>query len=162
MFDIGKEENRLIKRGLNAIDDVIATIALSGVIALTVINVTLRYVFSRPAPWVEEIALGLFIWAVFIGVSSAMKRGGHIGVDYFVNKMPRSARIVSEIIRAAAIYYVLIYVFIYLGYNLTIQASSKLTPILGIGYHMIDMAVPIAGVLATIHFTVSLIRSYKT
>lgn len=162
MFDKGKGENKLIKRWLNAIDDVVATIALIGVIGLTVINVILRYVFNSPAPWIGEIAIGLFIWVVFIGVSSTMKRDGHIGVDYFVKKMPRGFRIISEIIRAAAIYYVLIYVFIYLGYDLTSQATSKLTPILGIGYHMIDVAVPIAGILTTIQFTKTLIRSYKT
>lgn len=151
----------MVKRWLNAMDDIVATFALVGVITLTCINVLFRYLLNRPVPWVEEIALGLFIWLVFIGISSTMKRDGHIGVDYFVNMMPRPFRIISEIIRAAAIYYVLIYVFVYLGYDLASQATSKLTPILGISYQMIDIAVPIGGAITAIHFTRTLIRSFQ-
>src|SRR5690625_4072010 len=121
-----------IKRWLASIDDVIGTIALIGVIVLTGFNVFFRYALSHPIPWVEEIAIGLFVWLVFIGISSTMKRNGHIGVDYFVKKMPKPLRIVSIIIRALAIYYVLFYVFIYLGYSFASQSANKVTPILKI------------------------------
>jgi TRAP-type transport system small permease protein len=152
----------MIKGRFNVIDDVISTIALVGVVGLTGINVILRYAFNFPVPWVEEVVLGLFIWLVFIGMSSTMKRDGHVGVDYFVNMMPRPVRILSEIVRAAAIYYVLIYVFIYLGSSLMLQATNKLTPILGLSYQMIDIAVPIGGLLTAIHFTKKLIRTFQT
>ncbi|NEU31004.1 TRAP transporter small permease [bacterium LRH843] len=150
-----------MKRWFNAIDDVIATIALVGVIGLTIVNVFTRYVLNHPVQWVEEIAIGLFIWLVFVGVSSTMKRDGHIGVDYFVNKMPRPVRIVSQVIRAVAMYYVLFYVFIYLGLSLVSQAADKVTPILTISYQLIDIAVPIGGLLAAVHFTRSLIRTFR-
>jgi TRAP-type transport system small permease protein len=152
----------MIMKWFNAIDDVISSIALSVIILLTGINVFCRFVLNNPITWAEEIAVGLFIWFVFIGVSSAMKRNSHIGVDYFVNKMPKPLRIVCSIIRAAAIYYVLIYVFIFLGYELTSQAVSKVTPVLGLSYQLIDIAVPLGGLLATIHFTRVLIKSFKT
>jgi len=141
----------VIKRGLNVVDDVVATIALAGVILLTGFNVLFRYIFNSPIAWTMEIALGLFIWFVFIGISSAMKRDGHIGVDFLVKKLPKSLSILSEIIRAAAVYFVLIYVFIYLGFNF--MATDKLTPILGINYQLINIAVPIGGAITAVHFT---------
>lgn len=146
-----------MKYWLKNIDDVIATIALIGVIGLTVLNVIGRYAFNHPVQWAQELSIALFIWFIFIGVSSSMKRNGHVGVDYFVNKLPRPLRIFSEIIRAGAIYFVLIYVFMYLGSKLAIQASNKITPILGISYEVIDMAVPLGGLLTLIHFTLQLI-----
>ncbi len=152
----------MIKRLLAGIDDGIAMIALIGIIALTGLNVFLRYVLNMPMPWAEEIALGLFVWLVFIGVSAAMKREGHIGVDYFVKKMPLPLQIICHFIRALAIYYVLFYVFVYLGYDLSAQAASKVTPILGISYRFIDIAVPVGGLLASIHFTKTFIRSLQT
>lgn len=151
----------MISRSINNLDDLLSTIALVGVVGLTGINVIARYVFNHPVPWIEEVALGLFIWLVFIGISSTMKRESHVGVDYFVNMMPRPIRILSEIIRAVAIYYVLLYVFIYLGTTLTLQATNKLTPILGLSYQLIDISVPIGGALTAIHFTKSLIRSFR-
>lgn len=151
----------MVKRLFTLIDDGIGTIALIGIILLTGANVFLRYIVNQPITWLEEVAIGLFIWLVFIGISSAMRRNGHIGVDYFVKKMPRPLKLISHIIRAVAIYYVLIYVFIYLGFDLTSQAVNKVTPILGISYSLIDLAVPIGGILTTIHFTKTFIDSFQ-
>lgn len=150
-----------MKNWLKNIDDIIATLAVVGVISLTILNVVSRYVFNQPIQWAEELAIALFIWFIFIGVSSSMKRNGHVGVDYFVNKLPRPLKIVSEFIRAGAIYFVLIYVFIYLGSKLALQASDKITPILGISYEIIDVAVPLGGLLSAIHFTFQLVDKYR-
>jgi TRAP-type C4-dicarboxylate transport system permease small subunit len=149
------------KKWFHVLDDGISTIALFAIILLTGTNVFSRYVLNKPLPWVEEIAIGLFVWLVFIGISSAMQRGSHIGVDYFVQKLPRPLRILSVIIRAIAIYYVLFYVFVYLGFTFTAQASSKVTPILGISYQVIDIAIPIGGVFTAVHFTRAFIRSIQ-
>jgi TRAP-type transport system small permease protein len=151
----------MLKKWLYSIDDIISVIALSIISVLTILNVIFRFILNNPIVWAEEITLGLFVWLVFIGVSSAMKRDGHIGVDYFIQKMPRFFRILSKIIGAAAIYFVLIYVFMYLGMDLTSKAGSKVTPILGISYQYIDIAIPIGGFLTAIHFTIKLIRSFQ-
>lgn len=152
----------MIKKIFDPIDDIISTLALTAIITLTVVNVFLRFVLNSPVAWAEEISVGLFIWLVFIGVSSAMKRDNHIGVDYFVNKMPIPLKIIAIIIRALAIYTALFYVLIYLGFSLTAQAHSKVTPILAISYQFIDIAVPIGGFLTLIHFTRTLIRNIKS
>lgn len=151
----------MIKTWFNRLDDIIATIALTGVLFVTITSVFYRFILSKPFAWAEEVTLGLFIWVVFIGISSAMKRGGHIGIDYFVERMPKPLQIASKIIRAGVIYYVLIFVLVYLGYELTSQASSKLTPVLGISYQWIDIAVPIGGLLTAYHFSRNLISSFR-
>ncbi|MCM3179113.1 TRAP transporter small permease [Cytobacillus horneckiae] len=149
----------MVIKWLKGIDDIIATVALAGIIVFTSLNVFFRFVLNNPISWAEEITLALFIWMVFIGISSAMKRDGHVGVDYFVKKMPKPLRILSSIVRAVAIYYALIYVLIFLGLDLTSYAENKLTPVLGLSYQFIDIAVPIGGLLTAIHFTRKLIRS---
>lgn len=151
----------MIKKIFDPIDDIISTLALTVIITLTVTNVFLRFVLNSPVAWAEEISVGLFIWLVFVGMSSAMKRDNHIGIDYFVNKMPRPLKIAAIIIRALAIYSALFYVLIYLGSSLTAQAQSKVTPILTISYQYIDIAVPIGGLLTVIHFTRLLIRNLQ-
>lgn len=151
----------MLKKWFNPIDDIISVIAISIISFLTIINVFCRFVLNSPISWAEEITLGCLIWLIFIGISSAMKRDGHIGVDYFIQKMPKAMRNVCTIIGAAAIYFVLIYIFIYLGFELASQASSKVTPVLGISYTYIDLAVPIGGLLTAIHFTFKLIRSFQ-
>lgn len=150
-----------MKVWFNRLDDFIATCALTGVLFVTIVSIFYRFILGRPFAWAEEVTLGLFIWLVFVGVSSAMKREGHIGIDYFVERMPLLARRAALIIRAIVIYFVLLYVLVYLGFQLTAQASSKLTPVLGISYQFIDIAVPIGGLLAAYHFSRTLITSFR-
>lgn len=152
----------MIRKWFNPVDDILSTFALTAISVLTIINVICRFVFNNPIVWAEEVTLGCFVWLVFIGISSAMKRGGHIGVDYFLNKMPRPLRIVFTVIGAIATYYVLIYVFVYLGMQLTSKAASKLTPVLGLSYQYIDIAVPLGGLLTAIHYTFNLVRSFRS
>ena len=151
----------MVGKWINQIDDVIATIALTGILFITIVSVFYRFVLENPFAWAEEVTLGLFVWLVFIGVSSAIKRGGHIGIDYFVEKLPRPLKLVAIGIRAAAIYFVLIFGFIYLGYDLMSQAASKVTPVLGISYQWIDLAVPLGGLLTAYHFSRQLIKSFR-
>ena len=150
-----------MKKWLYNLDDAIATSCLSLIILLTGINVISRYIFNSPFAWMQEISLGLFIWMVFIGISSTMKRDGHVGVDYFVLKMPKTLRIVSNIIRAIAINLVLIYIFIVLGFELINQSSNKLTSVLGINYQIIYLAIPLGGAITAFHFTKKFIYSFK-
>lgn len=137
----------------NKIDDFLASIALVGLIGITVANVTFRYIFNAPIPWGEEVSLGLYVWFVFVGTGSAMKRDGHIGIDYFVEKMPSRLKKFMVGFRTIIIYFVLLYVFIYLGYELTAQAGDKVTPTLGISYQWIDVSVVVGGILTLYHFT---------
>jgi len=151
----------MLKKWLYSIDDILAVIAISTVSILTIVNVFCRFILNSPIAWVEEVTLGCFVWLVFIGISSAMKRDGHIGVDYFMLKLPKNLRNILNVVGAAVIYFVLIYIFIYLGWDLATNASGKLTPVLGINYLYIDIAVPLGGFLTTIHFTIKLIRSFR-
>ncbi len=151
----------MIAKWFNPIDDILSVLAIIGISALTIINVFCRFVLNSPISWVEEITLGFFVWLVFIGMSSAMKRGGHIGVDYFIMKLPKVFRNIFNLVGAAAIYFVLIYVFMFLGTELTAQAGMKLTPVLGLSYQYIDFAVPFGGFMTAVHFTVRLIKSFQ-
>lgn len=162
LFLIPALEGSNLKKILYDIDDYLSTIALAGVIVLTVLNVILRFVFSAPIAWVEEVALALFIWVVFIGMSASLKRGGSIGVDYFVNKFSPKFRKIADALRYLAMYFVLIYVFIYLGGMLTEQASVKLTPVLAFSYSWIDIAIPLGGFLAFCHLTILVIKDFKS
>lgn len=141
----------MINKWINQVDDIIATIALAGIISFTSANVIFRFVFNNPFSWSEEVSLGLHIWVVFIGISSAMKRDGHVGIDYFVEKLPELPKKIAVIIRSLVIYTVLLYVFIYLGIKFTMQIST-ITPVLGISAKWIVVAVPIGGAFTLYHY----------
>lgn len=148
-----------MKKWLHNIDDFIASIALIGVVSITIANVIFRYIFNMPIHWAEEVSLAMYVWLVFVGASSTMKRQGHIGIDYFVEKLPESLKKVSKFLRSAILYFVFFYVLIYLGFELAANAGAKVTPTLRVSYIWIDVAVPLGGLLITYHYTRNLTKS---
>lgn len=133
------------------IDDVFGMISLVVIVTVTILSVFMRYVIGDPIKWTEEVVLALFVWFTFLGASSATKWDKHIGIDFITDLMPAKIQTVLKYFRYLLLIAVSGVVFIYLGWNLAIRAYHKLTPVLGIKYTYIDLALPLAGILIIIH-----------
>lgn len=72
-------------------------IGLTGVLAVTLMQVILRYVFKSPVTWAEEIARLFEAWVIFLGSYIALRKGVHVSVDFFVKMMPRTTQRVITI-----------------------------------------------------------------
>lgn len=148
-----------MKKILYNLDDYIAVIALSGIIMVTSLGVLMRFVIGSPLTWVEEVDLALFVWLTFIGVSTVMKQDGHVSIDYVVNKFPRPVIKFFYVFRNIILYIIFIWVFIILGFQLTIQSLNQLTPVLSIKHAYIDLAVPLGGIMSIIYLTLYLVKT---
>ena len=56
---------------------------------LILLQVFFRFVIYIPFPWSEEAARYLMIWMGMLGSVVALENKRHIGVDFFVDKMPK-------------------------------------------------------------------------
>ncbi len=77
-----------IDRGLSVV--VAMLYAVLTIVAFA--QVVVRYGLGGSLPWSEEAVRFLFIWLSFLGFSVTMNRGGHIGVDFFVDLAPRAVK----------------------------------------------------------------------
>lgn len=68
-------------------DGCVAAIYAASILVMC-IQVVLRYVFSEPLPWAEELSRYFFIWIVYLGAAIASRRAAHLEVDYFVRHLP--------------------------------------------------------------------------
>lgn len=50
-------------------------------VAITLLQVVLRYAFNAPLRWSEELARYVFVWISFLGLYLAYRRGAHLGLD---------------------------------------------------------------------------------
>lgn len=55
---------------------------------LILLQVFFRFVIYIPFPWSEECARYLMIWMGMLGSVIALKQGRHIGVSFFMEKLP--------------------------------------------------------------------------
>ena len=59
-------------------------------------NVVLRYVFDSGWPGAEELSRLAFVWLVFVGVASSMRRGELMSFSLIRDRFPRVARLLID------------------------------------------------------------------
>ena len=139
------------KNILSHFDDILASICMVIVIGVTVVGVFMRYVVKSPLAWVEEVSMFFFVWLALLGSASATKIGGHVSIDFIVEKMPKNVRRVIDMVVAIVVSVTLVVIIKY-GLDLALQAKIKVTPILRVPYTYIDIAIPIGLVWMLIHY----------
>lgn len=69
----------------------------TAVVVILCAQVVFRYFVGTSLDWIEEVSRILLTWLTFIGAAVALKRNGHIAVDYFVTLLPDRIRYYFEI-----------------------------------------------------------------
>ena len=68
-------------------EEVILAIVVALLFTTVISNVLIRYLPFQII-WTEEFAKYLFVWTIFMGVSSAVKYDDHVRVSFFVDLLP--------------------------------------------------------------------------
>ena len=99
------------------------------------------------AQWTEELAKFLLIWVSLLGGAVAFGRGSHLGVDYFVGKLDRSASQWYRMIVHAIVLFFAIAVLVVGGARVASDALTmeQTTPVLGWKMGHVYLALPISG-----------------
>jgi len=79
-------------RALAGILEVVVVACFFAIFALTVVLVVLRYAFNSSIHGGNELVEYLFIYTSAIGAAAALARREHIGITYFVDKLPPAVR----------------------------------------------------------------------
>lgn len=81
----------------NTIEESFVSLLLVAMTLLVFFEVVSRFVFNIGFQWLEEVTLTLGAWFVLFGASYGVKVGAHIGVDAFVQSLPKRARKLTAI-----------------------------------------------------------------
>lgn len=130
---------------------IVILVALTCVmVSITFAQVFARYVLSNPLHWSEELARYCFVWIVFIGASAALKRGAHIGVDFFVMHLSeRSVRFLS--IPVKLFVSIFLAVLIMNAIPVIQKNMSQLSPAIGLPMGIVYLAIPISAAIMLIY-----------
>jgi C4-dicarboxylate transporter DctQ subunit len=93
------------KDGRRGIVDEIEETAIAAILGLmtliTFANVIARYVFNSNILWALELTVFLFAWLVLLGVSYAVKKTAHLGVDAVINLLSPGPRRILALVSVA-------------------------------------------------------------
>jgi len=67
------------------------------IIAITIYEVVMRYVFTRPTIWVHETSDHLFAFSFLLGGAYTLSQGGHVKVDVLYNHFSERSRVILDI-----------------------------------------------------------------
>lgn len=151
--------NKLLKKLGQDFELYIGSIFLSITSVIVVMNVFTRYFLKFTYAWAEEIAVGAFVWVIFLGLANSYKTGFLIGVEAVMKLLPKKARTVVEFI-AATIVLVLSSIMFYFSL-LYVASSTKLTNALELPYSIIYVSMIISFALITIYAIYFAVQSFR-
>jgi len=61
------------------------------------VQVVMRYVFSSPFMWAEEVARYLLVWISCLGSAYAVRKGMHISIAFVKDMFPSPVRVLLTI-----------------------------------------------------------------
>lgn len=157
-----------LKKILKNLDAIVACTTLAGCVILVNANIILRYFFSAPIKWSEEVVTGLFVWTSFIGSAYAYRRHEHLGVDILVKFLPEKVRrVVSSVIAVIELLFLIMLTVISAQYcyHLVFSRSGAfklvLSDYLRIPKIWNGIAVPLGFGLSTYHSVRFMIHRFK-
>jgi TRAP-type C4-dicarboxylate transport system permease small subunit len=133
------------------IDEYLGMILMAFIVLLACANVFMRYVIGAPWGWVEEVTIFAFVWLTMFGAAAVINAEGHCAIDVIARKLPPKGRRVLDIIVHLTNVVTLVFLIWY-GFELAMSAGGKTTPMLGIPYTYVDLAIPVGCALMLLHY----------
>jgi TRAP-type transport system small permease protein len=125
-------------------------------VAVVMSGVFARYVLSSPMPWTEEMARFLMNWMALLGASIATRYRAHLGLLYFVQKLPlplqRLAKLFMDILIMIFLYFLTVE-----GVKMAAAAKGQVEPTTGMTMNYILICVPLCGLLMFIQLALQMI-----
>ena len=125
-----------------------------GVLVVDVLwGVFTRKVLGDASVWTEELAIFLLIWVSLLGAAVALRRGAHLGIDYFMEKLAIRNRVITEVIVFALICAFSIYVMLIGGIDLVLSTleMNQRSPVFNLQMGYVYLAVPISGLFMALY-----------
>lgn len=108
------------------------------------LQIVFRNVFKVSMMWSIEVALICFMWAVFLGAAVGLRYRRHYTVELFPERFVKT-NLVLDIISHVVVF-VLIYIFVYHGYQYAVIGFSKMSTSISMPQGYLFASLPIGGV----------------
>lgn len=137
----------------------IGSVFIAVTVIVVIMNVFTRYVLKFTFFGAEELAVGCFVWTIFLGTAAAYKEKALIGVEALVVLLPKKGRDVLAFFTYLLLL-VLCSVMLYFSFTY-VASSSKITAALEVSYAYINTSIIISFALMTFYTLIFVVKSFK-
>ena len=82
----------MVAKAFGYIEETLIVVGIVFMTAMNFANVVSRYYFRNSFSFTEEITIMTFVWVSMLGIAVGFKRMSHLGMSYFVDKLPDSMK----------------------------------------------------------------------
>lgn len=136
--------------------DAVSGLLLAAVLAVTLLQVAARYVFSWSVPWSEELTRLTFVWMVMI----AAVGGAHMRIDFFIERVPTAIRRWLQLVLAALCVAMLV-LMAWQSFGLIDLTRNDRYVALNVSVQILYWSVPVGCGLWLIAIAVSAVREFR-
>jgi TRAP-type C4-dicarboxylate transport system permease small subunit len=154
---------RTVKKVLDRTLEVLVMLVVAVLVLDVLWQVFTRLVLKNPSTRTEELATFMLIWVSLLGAAVALNRGAHLGIDYFVSKLPVRTRIFTEAIVFFCVAAFALFVMVLGGIDLvsSMLELGQESPALRVKMGYVYLAVPISGAFLTLYAVVGLVERVR-
>jgi TRAP-type transport system small permease protein len=132
-------------------------VILGGAMVIVVISgVFARYLMHNPMSWTEEVARFFMNWMALLGASIVTRHRAHLGLIYFIQKIPMPLQRLTKLLTDGLIMFFL-YLLTVEGFHMAVAAAGQTEPTTGVTMNYILSCVPLAGLLMMIQLALQMI-----
>lgn len=126
---------------------------------IVIMNVFTRYFLHFTFIWAEEVAVGCFVWVIFLGLANAYKTQGLIGVEVLTNFVPEKYQPYVVLVTSTIVSIISTTMFVFsVKY---VANSTKITSALEISYRYIYSGMVLSFFLTTVYSIYFFIQSLR-
>jgi TRAP-type C4-dicarboxylate transport system permease small subunit len=149
--------NRLnrVNATLQAVEALVGTILLASLLFIISLNIILRYFFSVPFFWTEELSSYLFVWAGLLSSAFVMGESGHIRITTILDRVSIRIRLLIEIIMNLLI---LSFLISFIPPSIKVLKLLNTSPALHIHESYIYTIIPLSFGLMALHLIIEVLK----
>ena len=141
--------------------NVITGASFIAMVALTFMQVLMRYVFKSPLTWSEELVSYLFAWASLLGACLVTGERGHMNIPVVLEKMPASTQKALAILAELIAFIFSVVILVFGGIQIAKLTMGQMTSSLGVPVGIFYVLMPAAGILNAIYAGINMIDIAK-
>jgi len=151
---------QIVKKVLDRSLEVLVMVVVAVLVLDVLWQVFTRLVLRNPSTVTEELATFMLIWVALLGAAVTLGRGAHLGIDYFVGKLPVRAKVFTEVIVFFCVAAFSFSVMVVGGIDLvaSMLALGQESPALRVKVGYVYLAVPISGFFLTLYAIMGLLE----
>ena len=135
---------------INRCSEIVLCSIISIMAVVVFAEVIFRYALLLPLFWTEEFARYCLVWSSLLGAGVALKRGEHIAVTFFLDKLPKKVRSGASLFARISIFALLGVIF-WGGLYLVLLTRHQLSPAMRVSMSWPYMAVPLGSLIMLFH-----------